>query len=211
MAVTTGLGVSLTNAPVVVGDSYDSYCDGCSFFAAVQPVLQAQDGSFIGTVAVAYDNNNPLTDMASFDQTGAIRWMVPGNYQPQIATADGGLIATDPSGAAITFDQNGNATDVEASFTTQSWTENTYELGSTKQVLLMPKAVATPPFSSFAGANQSGNGTSPLCHDGAISSSPSTAVSSFWTNRTISHGRASPQTALSLPIRRTRLTSSSLK
>ena len=158
MAVTTGTSVSLTNAPVVFGSDGD--------MDAVQPLLQAQDGSFIGTVVVGNDaNNNPLSDMASFDQTGAIRWVVPGNYQPQIATADGGLIATDPSGAAITFDQYGNATDVEASFAAQSWMGNMYELGSTKQVLLIPKAVATPPFSSFAGANQSGNGTSPLCHD----------------------------------------------
>ena len=103
--------------------------------------------------------------MVSFDQTGAMRWMVPGNYQPQIATADGGLIATDPSGVAITFDQYGYATGVLAGSPTQSWTGSTYQLGSIKDVASAPTAVATPPYSSFAGANQSGNGTSPLCHD----------------------------------------------
>ena len=161
MAVTTGLGVSLTNAPVVVGDSYDSYCDGCSFFAAVQPVLQAQDGSFIGTVAVAYDNNNPLTDMASFDQTGAIRWMVPGNYQPQIATADGGLIATDPSGAAYTFDQNGNATGVLQGSPVQSFYAETYVSGGGGiSDVVLPAFEWASGFQSQAGGNPSGNGTS---------------------------------------------------
>ena len=150
LAITTGASASLIGMPLAPGQE-----------SAIAPVLQAQDGSFVGTMWVQ-DGTQP---MVAFDQTGAIRWTVPGNYQPQIATADGGLIATDPSGAAITFDQYGNATDVEASFATQSWTANTYELGSTKQVLFMPKAVATPPYTSFAGANQSGNGTSPLCHD----------------------------------------------
>ena len=151
MAVTTGTSVGLTNAPVVFGSDGD--------MDAVQPLLQAQDGSFIGTVVVGYDaNNNPLTEMADFDQTGAIHWTVPGNYQPQIATADGGLIATDPSGAAVTFDQNGNATGVLAGSPTYSWTGNAYQQGSVDQVLapLFNLALSWWP---FAGGNSSGNGT----------------------------------------------------
>jgi len=151
MAVTTGTGASLTSAPVVF--SSDGEVD------AVQPVLQAQDGSFVGTVVVGYDaNNNPLTDMADFDQTGAVRWTVPGNYQPQIATADGGLIATDPSGSAYTFDQNGNVTGVLTASVTESWTGSTYQQGSVEQILtnLINNAVSWWP---FAGGNASGNGT----------------------------------------------------
>ena len=125
----------------------------------MQPVLQAQDGSFIGTVVVGNDaNNNPLSDMVSFDQTGAIRWTVPGNYQPQIATADGGLIATDPSGAAITFDQNGNATGVLPGALVQSWTGNMYRQGSTEQVHSLPVLMALSLWAN-AGANPSGNST----------------------------------------------------
>ena len=121
MAVTAGTSVSIVNAPFISNQQTMS---------VVQPVLQAQDGSYIGTIDIGWDqNNNTLSDMVSFDQTGAIRWMVPGNYQPQIATADGGLIATDPSGAAYTFDQNGNATGVLAGSPVQSFYAETYVLG----------------------------------------------------------------------------------
>ena len=126
---------------------------------AVQPLLQAQDGSFIGTVVVGNDaNNNPLSDMASFDQTGAIRWVVPGNYQPQIATADGGLIATDPSGAAITFDQYGSATGVLPNLPIPSWTGAAYQLGSVDRVLSPPVSVATTLW-AFQEANESADDT----------------------------------------------------
>ena len=39
--------------------------------------------------------------MMSFDATGAVRWSVAGDYQPQIATADGGMIALDGSAASF--------------------------------------------------------------------------------------------------------------
>ena len=157
MALTTGTSVSIVNAPVVTLD------DGSS--TSVQPVLQAQDGSFIGTAQVGWDPDNPLTNMVSFDQTGAIRWMVPGNYQPQIATADGGLIATDPSGAAITFDQYGNATGVLQGSPTQSWTGNEYiSQGAVSSVVLSPMFPDGADFWAQAGGNASGNGTAfPLC------------------------------------------------
>jgi hypothetical protein len=108
---------------------------------------------------VGYDsNNNPLSYMVAFDQTGAVRWMTPGNYQPQIATADGGLIATDPSGAAIAFDQNGSATGVVQGSPTQSWTGSMYELGSTKQIFLAPATFAFS-FAAALGGNPSGTPT----------------------------------------------------
>jgi hypothetical protein len=150
MAVTTGTSVSLINAPEVPGQDV---------LLPIAPVLQEQDGSFVGTAVVGYDaNNNPLTSMVSFDQTGNVRWTVPGNYQPQIATADGGLIATDPSGAAITFDQNGNVTGQMASLPIPSWTGVAYRLGSVDQVVSLPISVATTLW-DFQAANESANGT----------------------------------------------------
>jgi len=77
---------------------------------------------------------------------------VAGNYQPQIATADGTVIATDDSGAAVTFDENGNATGQMAQHV-QSWTLNTYLEGSqVQQAALAP----IPPLFGFA-AVQGGN------------------------------------------------------
>jgi hypothetical protein len=68
----------------------------------VVPVLQAQDGSFVGTY---YDLNASQTDMIAFDGGGNIRWVVP-NETPQIATADGGFIGA----SGTTYDASGNAT-----------------------------------------------------------------------------------------------------
>ena len=65
-------------------------------------VLQAQDGSFIGAADVG-DDFTPY--IVNFDASGNVRWSVP-NDQPQIATADGGVVGQ--SGG--TYDQNGNAT-----------------------------------------------------------------------------------------------------
>ena len=126
-------------------------------------------------------NNNPLSDMVSFDQTGALRWMVPGNYQPQIATADGGLIATDPSGAAYTFDQYGGATGVLAGNPTQSWTGSTYQLGSIEDVANAPTAVATPPYRVSRGPISRAMGRRRYATMSEISSLPNTAKPPFWT------------------------------
>jgi hypothetical protein len=54
----------------------------------VVPILQAQDGSFVGTY---YDLDASQDDMIAFDASGNIRWVVP-NETPQIATEDGGVI-----------------------------------------------------------------------------------------------------------------------
>ena len=152
MAVTAGTSVSIVNAPFISNQQTMS---------VVQPVLQAQDGSYIGTIDIGWDqNNNPLSDMVAFDQTGAIRWMVPGNYQPQIATADGGLIATDPSGSAYTFDQYGNATGVLAGSPTYSWTGNSYQQGSVHDVVAMLPDFALS-FAAFLGGSPSGKNNPP--------------------------------------------------
>jgi hypothetical protein len=66
VATTAGTSVSVTSVPLG---------------AAGVPVLQAQDGSFIGTVGSdSYDYN-----LVAFDASGNVLWMAPGNWQPQIA------------------------------------------------------------------------------------------------------------------------------
>jgi hypothetical protein len=118
MAVVTGTSVSLVNPlQVPCGNSY------------VVPVLQAQDGSFVGTAC--------SSTMVAFDISGNIRWTVP-NETPQIATADGGVIGQ----SGITYDQNGNATG-QGPLYTQSWTYNLYQDGPVTQVAAMPALLAT--------------------------------------------------------------------
>jgi hypothetical protein len=93
-----------------------------------------------------------------------VRWTVLG-YEPKIATADGGVIAQaydpatgDYTGAAVTFDQNGNATGQMASLPTYSWTESAYQVGSVEQIFtnIINRAISWWPTS---GGNSSGNGT----------------------------------------------------
>jgi len=153
----------------------------------VQPVLQAQDGSFYGT-----DSDG----MIKFDRSGNIQWSVP-NDSPQIATADGGVIGA----SGITYDNNGRATGVvgdtnSAAMTStraatmthgvaqataedasgslgsflsaaQSWTSYWYQTasGNVAQLSIPPILPATPPYASFYGLDQSKIWTSPLCHD----------------------------------------------
>ncbi|HEY1495185.1 MAG TPA: IPT/TIG domain-containing protein, partial [Candidatus Solibacter sp.] len=71
LAVVTGTTVSLVNAPEVPGQSEN-----------VVPVLQAQDGSFVGTAWVALSSwpwSQPA--IVAFDPSGNVRWSVPG-YEP---------------------------------------------------------------------------------------------------------------------------------
>ena len=122
----------------------------------VQPVLQAQDGTFYGT-------NVNTGGMVKVDQSGNVQWSVP-NDSPQIATADDGVVGS----SGITYDSNGRA-DGQVGSPIQSWTGSeagiAYQYGSVDQVPFSPIIYTVPAFSSFAGANQSGNGTSAICHD----------------------------------------------
>ncbi len=94
----------------------------------VAPVLQREDGSFIGTVSTETGNA-----MVGFSSSGSSLFSVAGDYQPQIATADGGVIATN-AGSTVTFDENGNATGQLARSVTQSWSGNQYQIGSVEAV-----------------------------------------------------------------------------
>lgn len=128
----------------------------------VLPILQLQDGSYVGSV-----NSGAQNLMMAFDASGGVRWAIP-NYSASMATADGGIIATsgsvyDPtSGAFIqgptsTFDANGNATNQLAMLPTQSWRGNAYQDGPLDQVAFLPLMAAT--IWSFAGGNPSSNGS----------------------------------------------------
>ncbi len=138
MAITSGAGATPTGAPQVPGGGL------------VLPVLQAQDGSFVGSYQ---DPNTGNNYMVAFNASGDTRWIVP-NDTPQIATADGGVIGQ----SGITYDQNGNATGMMGSLPTYSWTGSAYLDGPTTQVLAPPLYLALG-FWSLFGGNNSGTGT----------------------------------------------------
>ena len=115
------------------------------------PVLQAQDGSFVGITG--QDCSVGYGGMVSFDAAGNVRWIVP-NDCPQIATADGGVIGR----SGITYDQNGNATGMISPYT-QSWLGYAYQDGPVDQIVATPFYVAAS-FWPFLLANASGNGAS---------------------------------------------------
>ncbi len=115
MAVTSGTAVSIVSAPQIPEVGYS---------AAVSPVLQAQDGSLVGT---AWNYGTPT--IAAFDATGSVRWTVP-NDQPQIATADDGVIGA----SGITYDANGNATGM-MNLPTYSWLGYQYKIGSVESMI----------------------------------------------------------------------------
>jgi len=157
MAVTAGAGASEVSGPDIPSQA-----------SAVAPVLQAQDGSFVGIVGVQQADYSTQQQMIAFDASGNIHWVVSGNWQPQIATADGGVIASqlDSYGnpiATITFDQNGNATGQAGSLPTYSWTGNAYQQqGSVEQIsadLLFVLYDVASSFWAVADGNYSDNAT----------------------------------------------------
>jgi hypothetical protein len=131
MAIVSGTGVQLVSAPVIgVAGQYPPF---------TVPVLQAEDGSFVG---IGWDGNGSVF-MIAFNENGSVRWSVA-NKIPQIATADGSIIGTDPSGsAAVRFDQNGNAVEQIGALPTYSWRGNAYRLGSVQQIAVPPIAWAS--------------------------------------------------------------------
>jgi hypothetical protein len=122
MANVTGSSVSLTTPPSIPGQG-----------SVLVPVLQAQDGSFIGTV-----DNDQGSSMVAFDASGNVRWSVP-NEMPLLATADGGVLAA----SGTTYDSNGLVT-AQGPVYTQSWTYNVYQSGpALLQLEVMPTLLAT--------------------------------------------------------------------
>ena len=136
----------------------------------VQPVLQAQDGSFYGTTYSGQSGGS----MVKFDRSGNIQWSVPNDY-PQIATADGGVVGA----SGITYDNNGRATGQIGSTApppincpggscpiadlrsfAQSWTGNEYvSAGSVDSISAPPVFPDGASFWPQAGGNPSGTAT----------------------------------------------------
>lgn len=149
----------------------------------VKPVLQNADGSYVGTF-LSPQGRCQQTNMVDFDQSGNVHWIVP-NYAPEIATANGGSIATylQPGpdsclptiyGGAVTFDQNGNQTG-QAGNLVQNPTQqtggqwlgwlanqlgNSYSIGSGAATSLASASFSyAPTFAALSGGNNSGQGT----------------------------------------------------
>jgi hypothetical protein len=100
--------------------------------------------------------------MVDFDASGNVHWSVPGD-QPQIATADGGLIGQ----SGITYDQNGNATGQNASLSggqSPGWGGNVLGTvysasGSAVSSQVGPTTNYAATFAALQGGNASYQGT----------------------------------------------------
>jgi hypothetical protein len=140
--VSTDGGVSTTPNTIGAGSGGTS---------PVQPVLQGQDGTFVGTAADG--------SMVVFDSFGNQKWSVP-NYVPRIATADGGVIAQSWDGTTALFDQNGGSIAKVGSLPTYSW-KGAYQIASIDSVI--PEfdlaGIATT-FAAVPAGNLTGNGFS---------------------------------------------------
>jgi hypothetical protein len=136
MAVTQGASVSFLEGPAVPGGGTPS------------PVLQAQDGSFIGVVSTP---SGWLT--VDFDITGAVHWSIP-YVDPKIATEDGGFI----DALGNTYDQSGNATGAIQDFAAYSWSGNFYRVGSVEQFSGLWLLQVADSYQTFARGNASRNG-----------------------------------------------------
>jgi len=134
----------------------------------VQPVLQLEDGSFVGSSFC-----QAVDSMVAFDSSGSIKWSVP-NYYPSIATADGGVIGAlaysfDNSTGTFegaTFNTNGAATGLLASLPTYlSWKASYLSsVGSMLKsvVARLPHRLAQ--YGAVSSGNLTGNGTALVYH-----------------------------------------------
>ena len=151
MAIVAGTSVSPVNPPQV-----PAQCGA----SVVSPGLQAQDGSFVGTVATCTETSSSPV-MVAFDATGNVRWTVP-NEQPMIATADGGVIGQ----SGITYGPTGNATGLSNlnANVSPGWLGNV--LGSAYVVdpgtlfqITAPNTNYATTFGAFLGGNASWSGS----------------------------------------------------
>src|SRR5437867_13222736 len=150
----------------------------------VRPLLQLQDGSFVGAGSPGVGSDS----MVAFDSSGNIKWIVP-DYYPTMATADGGVIGlsgpydySTRTSTSYTFDANSNATGRLGNLPMSSW-KGSYSLavGSSVQSVaalfpdILPSYAAVSPVSLgnlTLGGNLTGNGTA-VVH---------TTIGLFWCN-----------------------------
>jgi hypothetical protein len=130
----------------------------------IQPVLQASDGTYYGTVGI-YQNPGPFavnyggvsdTFMIAFDLSGNSKWMKKG-YTPQMIKGDGSVVAKSLDDSTFaTFNQDGSASGQVASLATQSWMSNSYQIGSVESVTLVTEEPDVS-FGAYIGGNPGGN------------------------------------------------------
>ena len=116
---------------------------------AVQPVLQRQDGNFIGTVSTTAANS-----MIAFTSSGSTLFTVA-NDAPLMVTLGGGLVGTSGS----TYDQNGDTNGRVTAGLTQSWAGYTYQNSPSFSLVANAAPTPDPSFAPFRHANQSANDT----------------------------------------------------
>ena len=136
---------------------------------ALQPVLQRQDGNFVGTVGTGPQPGQVTqTNLIAFDPSGKSLFTTP-NLTPQIATSDNGTVAGSSSGQYVQLDQIGNVkSQLPCSNPIVSWTNKVYQMQPVLQVSCTTPPPASPPNSNFAGANPSGTATSAICRNDSL-------------------------------------------
>jgi len=161
LATTSGSGVSSNIQMSVPGQT-----------APVQPILQRQDGNFVGTVGIGPQPGQVTqTNMIAFTTSGAPLLNLS-NVTPQIATSDNGVIGSPSPGQYVQFDQFGNViSQLPCQNPVVSWTNNVYQMDPIIQVSCNPPvpspaapiSPASPRYSNFSGTNPSANSTSAIC------------------------------------------------
>jgi hypothetical protein len=162
------------------------------------PVLQAQDGTFIGN-AINTDDWSTI-NLAGFNQDGSVKWTGPTNYQALLTTSDGAHLAESDSGQFVTFDQGGNITGQMATPPTLSW-KGAYQTSSGSLNSVVPPvltlatsyAAARGPISLIPdfflengldptpGGNLTGNGFSLVHHTfGLVFCGPGFQIDNAW-------------------------------
>ena len=99
------------------------------------PVLQAQDGTFVGN-AINTDDWTTV-NLAGFNADGSVKWLGPPNYQSLFTTSDGGGVAETDSGQFVTFDQSGSITGQLPSMPILSW-KGAYQVSSSSLASVVP-------------------------------------------------------------------------
>lgn len=139
------------------------------------PILQRQDGSFLGQFG---------SRTVSFEQNGNIGLAVP-NVSPQYATPDNGFVGTSPDGLLTeTFDGNGNLTGVNPNVNSNSsvsWLGIAYSAaGSLADSISSAAPVYAITYAAIIGGNNSNSGTFvqqqwcpplPSCYDPGVNAS----------------------------------------
>ncbi len=149
MAITSGTSVAVTNGPQPADEGVGD---------VIRPTLQLQDGSYAGS----YVDANGNTNIAAFDMSGNVHWVVP-NDTPTMATADGGVIGK----LGTTYDQSGNATGFAVnsnSGVSPGWLGNVLgfaysDMGSNVSSLVAPNTIYAATFAAFLRGSPSTIGT----------------------------------------------------